>query len=1649
MSKSRSSWFLRTASWGGVALLALTTGTGSVPLAPTAADGPACTIVGTRGDDLLVGTPGRDVICGGPGNDRIYGQGGNDVLRGGPGNDKIYGRGGNDIIRGGSGNDRLYGDAGADRILGGPGSDRIEGGDGNDRLSGRSGDDVLVGGAGRDTLAGDAGNDVLRGIDSTAWTELLACGSGRDRVFADRRDVRRDCETTVLAPVPPKPPTPPVKKHAPVAVDDTFTAFEDTTLGLTTSGPGGPAANDTDVDGGTLRVVSVSGATGGTASLYSESLLQFFPTADRCGTAAGGFDYVVQDPTGLQDTGHVTVDIACTPDALVAVDDDATVTEDAVAAPIDVLANDSDADGDPLVPTIASQPLHGSVQLVNGEARYTPDADYCNTPPGTSPDTFTYRLDPMEPVATVSVAVTCVDDPPVAVNDAFLLDEDDAATPLDVLANDTDVDGGAIAVDEVTQPTHGQVTVTGGGTGLTYVPDADYCNTPPGTDPETFTYSLAPGGSTATVSVAVTCVVDAAVAHDDTLTVTEDAAPTPVPVLANDEPGDGGAPSVTAITSPAHGTAILSGGAVTYQPDANYCNVAPDVDTFDYTLSGGSSATVSVAVTCVNDAPTATDVAFSGANAAIGNTTLVIDDSTDGPPAVVRPHKTVGGDLLGGANDVETPASVAVVAETVTTAHGGTAVIEADGDITYTPAAGCSTTPDTFDYTVTDGDATGQAEVSVASTGCVWYVDSDGPGNDGTSAAPFDTLAQAVTAGGANDVIHVVRGTGASYDAAVTLKSGQRLVGGAADLVVASTSLASGVPAERPTLTRSGGDVITLASGNTVTGVQVDPSGAGSGIAGGAGAGTATLRDVRIVDSGAAGTEPALELDGTTGTSTVTDLTVDSSAASGATSGSVGLRLNNAGTVVLTPSGTISITTKGARGLVVDGTGLASSAVDQVTVTGSGSGAVDLSATTGSLTLGGLALTTTSGTKAAFAVQGSGPVVVPAAATAVVSATGGPAVDVTSTPAADLSFDSVSSSGSTTDGINLDASGTFAAAGGTIAGAAVAAVDVNGGAGDITYGGTVTDGTGATAEVTGRTGGTVTLSGTLTDGADAGGGISLSGNSSGATVLSGSAKTFSTGTATAVSMTSSAGHALRLTGGGLSVTTTSGKGVDATGGGTLVVSGSGNVVDSGTGRALGVTGTAIGAAGLVFDSISSDGAANGIVLDGTGSAGSLQVTGTGGTCTAADTSGCTGGEIAHTTGADSTSLTPTGTGIVLHDTQAPSLTRMWVHDHSNYGVRGSSVRGLTIAQSVVNGTNGDNATTPYDDSSVLLTDLTGSAAITATHVSGGLEDNLRVTNAAGSLDRLTLDHVTLAASGNRPTNDAVAVESTTGAGALKLTVTDSTFQSAAGDLLQVTHGGSGAGDLVLTGNAFSNAHPAIATGGGGVSVVQSGSAGATTMNVTGNTFRDAVGPGLLFVKDLGASTQQGTFSNNTIGVAGVANSGSAEGSALKLQLVGGGSAGWTVANNQVRGYNNMGIEVLAGGGGSAQGGTFVTTVTGNTLTEPGTTPGTIGLAKQAIHYNIGTQPGDTFLACAAISGNSLATGGADSNPPTIDADVRLRQRQGTTIRLPGYAGANNDNAAVQAFVAAANPAGGPTISASNTVASGGGGFTGAACPSLP
>jgi len=105
------------------------------------------------------------------------------------------------------------------------------------------------------------------------------------------------------------------------------------------------------------------------------------------------------------------------------------------------------------------------------------------------------------------------------------VDEDDPATTIDVLANDTDPDGGSITIASVTQPTNGTVMITNAGADLTYQPDANYCND--GSPTDDFTYTLN-GGSSATVRVTVACVDDDPVAVNDSATVAEDSGATAI-----------------------------------------------------------------------------------------------------------------------------------------------------------------------------------------------------------------------------------------------------------------------------------------------------------------------------------------------------------------------------------------------------------------------------------------------------------------------------------------------------------------------------------------------------------------------------------------------------------------------------------------------------------------------------------------------------------------------------------------------------------------------------------------------------------------------------------------------------------------------------------------------------------------------------------------------------------------------------------------------------------------------------------------------------------------------------------------------------------------------------------------------------------------
>jgi hypothetical protein len=520
-------------------------------------------------------------------------------------------------------------------------------------------------------------------------------------------------------------------------------------------------------------------------------------------------------------------------------------------------------------------------------------------------------------------------------------------------------------------------------------------------------------------------------------------------------------------------------------------------------------------------------------------------------------------------------------------------------------------------------------------------------------------------------------------------------------------------------------------------------------------------------------------------------------------------------------------------------------------------------------------------------------------------------------------------------------------------------------------------------------------------------------------------------------VTANAGTGLTFS--GVQVTTAGGSGFSATSSGPITITNGGgnNSIVNTNGRGLVVQNTTITSGNVTFSKVSSTGGDVGILLDNTGNQGRLVVSASGaGTCTNADTSGCLSGVITGQTGADSASTTPGGTGIVLNNTLNPSFSRMWIHDVSNYGIRGNGVAGFALSSSVINGANGTNDDGLYKDSSVRFTNLSGAGSFTNSFFSGGCADNLWVENTSGDL-AVDLTSSTFGTSAGvcglnsvqRPTNDALTLEAAPGAGKLDVSITNSTFSSAAGDLFQYTGQGGTAGTVNMTGNTFTNGNSSIATGGGGVSI----STGVNTaFTIQGNTFRDAVGAGLLMVKLGGNSSQTGTFTGNTIGASGVANSGSKEGSDLLFQNVSGGTQTWSITNNQMYQFNNYGIQFKVNGGGSATTGAINATITGNTIAQPGSTAGTIGFPKLGIHVNTGTFSGDNFATCMDIGGagglsNTLnLSGDVDGDPSTPvanDPDIRLVQRFGSTLHLPGYIGASNSSSDVQTYLNGRNSAG--------------------------
>ena len=467
----------------------------------------------------------------------------------------------------------------------------------------------------------------------------------------------------------------------PEALNDSYTATEDTVLVIDAAN--GVIANDSDADGDPLDAIKLTDPAKGTVELNDDGSFTYTPDANATGTDT--FTYRASDGSADSNVATVTIDITPVNDAPIATDDSYSTAEDTplTIAAAGLLLNDSDPDGDPLTAIQVSQPSQGTITVdANGGFTYTPNAN------ATGADSFTYQVndgDLDSAVATVSIQIDAVNDPPEALNDLYTTTEDTPlviATAVGVLANDSDVDGDPLDAIKLTDPSKGTVTLNVDGS-FTYTPDANATGT------DTFTYKANDGSvdsNVATATIDITPVNDLPVAVDDSYTTTED---TPLTIAAdaglllNDSDPDGDPLAAIQVSQPNQGTvSVNADGSFTYTPNAD----ATGQDSFTYVANDSAAdsvvATVTIQINPVNDPPSASDDSYT---------------TTEDTPLVVD----VQAGVLDNDFDIDGDPLTAILASEPAQ---GSVTLNSDGSFTYTPNADANGT-DSFTYRASDGSA--------------------------------------------------------------------------------------------------------------------------------------------------------------------------------------------------------------------------------------------------------------------------------------------------------------------------------------------------------------------------------------------------------------------------------------------------------------------------------------------------------------------------------------------------------------------------------------------------------------------------------------------------------------------------------------------------------------------------------------------------------------------------------------------------------------------------------------------------------------------------------------------------------------------------------------------------------------------------------
>jgi hypothetical protein len=590
-----------------------------------------------------------------------------------------------------------------------------------------------------------------------------------------------------------------------------------------------------------------------------------------------------------------------------------------------------------------------------------------------------------------------------------------------------------------------------------------------------------------------------------------------------------------------------------------------------------------------------------------------------------------------------------------------------------------------------------------------------------------------------------------------------------------------------------------------------------------------------------------------------------------------------------------------------------------------------------------------------------------------------------------------------TNGVNgvslTGVNGTLTITTGAISGTSGDDFFVSGGTAVISYGGTITNSAGRSVNVTSKTSGSVTFSGLITDSAGS----------------------------TGISLTTNTGATINFTG-GITSSTGASSAFTATGGGTVNVTGANNTLTTTTAAALNVANTTIGASGLTFRSISSNGGtSNGIILDTTGSSGGLTVTGDGSNTSLGGNS--SGGTIANKSGADGS--TAQGIGIYLNNTRDVVLRRMTISGvNQNFGIRGFGVTNFTLQYCTVGsptptnsgsisanlqGTNnssiGEGAIYFGNQIDGIL-GLTGTASIDNCFISAGRTDNMQLSNGGGTLNRLVVTNSTFGYNftGTPSVANAaltvVARRASSGNTVLNSTVTGCTFVGTPGNAANftgqepITSLGI-AMDTIFQNNTITNDHPQNLLGGSNITVAGFSS---TTFNISNNSLRDAHGSAITLqmgapvAGSTVATALSGTIHNNTIGVNGVPDSGSASGNGIFFSFADNttapkGQVNVAVTSNTIYNYSgNAGIYADNTGGNYD----LNFTCTGNFAAEPG--PGAFaGLALAAG----GPTTNDDIDIFARITGNEFS----DGDPSNAnDIIVGGGANGASTIKLAGAGG---------------------------------------------